>query len=105
MVDTYIVKDEEVRVILDDLRMIEDHLAQVKERKEYLTQLLYNHVNEHDRIIMVDENGVEIELATWKYAKDSMMFDSKRFQVEHKDMYDQYTKPKKGGRTLRIKHD
>lgn len=104
MVSSFNATDnQEVKDIVDDLRRIREHLAQVKDQEEYLKQKLYNHVNEHERIVMIDADGVEIELATWKYSADSKRFDGKKFQEDHKDLYDQYTKVQPGSRTLRIK--
>lgn len=44
-------------------------------------------------------------LATFKYAKDSEKFDSKRFQKEHPELYNQYLINQKGSRRFLLKGD
>lgn len=104
MTTTYVANDnEEVKTILDDLRKIKDHLSEVKDHEQYLIQKLYNHVNEHDRIVLVDEDGIEKVLATWKYNKDSKHFNSKKFKEENSSLYEKYCELKPGSRTFRLK--
>jgi archaellum component FlaC len=104
MVSTYNANgNKEVQDILDDLRRIKEHKEQIKMMEEDLTQKLYNHVNEHDRIITVDADGVEKELATWKYAANSTRFDGKRFKEAHADLYKEFSVVQLGSRRLLLK--
>ena len=104
MVSKFIANDNtEVQVIIDDLRRVREHLAQVEKMEKDLIQKLYNQVNEHEIIVMVDEDGIEHELATWKYSKDSVRFDGKKFKEDHADLYKEYSKVQLGSRRLIIK--
>lgn len=50
--------------------------------------------------ILVDSHG--IELATWKYNKDSEKVDSKRLQLEYPEVYNQVAELVAGARVFRI---
>lgn len=54
-----------------------------------------------DSELLVDETGGK--LATYKAAKDSMVFDKDRFKAEHADLYAEYQKQQQGSRRLLIK--
>lgn len=105
MVSTFVVKDEneDIRDLLDDIRRVREFISNCKDEEKRLMQLLYNKVNEHERIITVDSDGVEKELATWKYSAEKKMFNTKLFKELQPDIYKAFEYSQAGSRTLRIK--
>lgn len=102
MTDTTMIANNDVIELLDEIKRVREHKESVIEQEKYLVQRLYNIVNEHDRFITVDEYGIEKELATWKYAKDSERFDAKKFKEFDSALYADFVKITPGARTLRI---
>jgi len=49
----------------------------------------------------VDDTGKTI--ATWKAAKESQTFDTKRFSIEHPEEYAEYVVTKAGSRRFLLK--
>lgn len=99
---TKFTANEEVLELLSELKRVRDHKDKVIEQEKYVTQRLYNLVNEHEEIVSIDEHGISKVVATWKYSKDSERFDSKSFKEAHPVTYNEYVKITPGSRTLRI---
>lgn len=97
---SFILSNEEVSLIVKQLRDNRELAKEVKKEEERLKQKLYNHMNEHDELVC-HETGVVI--ATWKYASDSWRFNADKFHDDHSDLYNQYKELKPGNRTLLIK--
>ena len=96
------IANQEILELLIEIQRVRDRKDDIIKQEKYLTQRLYNIVNEHERFVTVDEHGIEKEIGTWKYAKDTERFDSKSFKESNPSMYELYVKISPGARTLRI---
>ena len=101
MTNTMIANQETLELLVE-IQRVRDRKDDIIKQEKYLTQRLYNIVNEHERFVTVDEHGIEKEIGTWKYAKDTERFDSKSFKESNPSMYELYVKISPGARTLRI---
>jgi hypothetical protein len=102
MTNATMIANNEVVELLAEIKRVRAYKESVAEQEKYLVQRLYNIVNEHDRFITVDEHGIEKEVATWKYAKDTERFDAKKFKEFDSALYADFVKITPGARTLRI---
>jgi hypothetical protein len=102
MTATMIANDEVIN-LLNEIQRVRDYKDDIIKQEKYLMQRLHNIVNEHERFIIVDEHGIEKEIGTWKYAKDTERFDSKALKESNPSIYQLYVKISPGARTLKVK--
>ena len=102
MTDATLMATEVILELLAEIKRIREFKERLSGEEKNLVQRLYNIVNEHDRFITVDEHGIEKEVATWKYAKDTERFDAKKFKEFDSALYADFVKITPGARTLRI---
>lgn len=102
MTSKMIANDETIE-LLNEIKRIRDYKDDCIKQEKYLTQRLYNIVNEHEVFITVDEYGVEKEVGTWKYSKDTERFDTKKLKESNPSIYQLYVKISPGARTLKVK--
>lgn len=98
--DGMIASTEEIERILRNIAEIRGELVRLKDVEKQMQDQLYLMVGENE---MVVDPHTGLELATWKYTKDSYQFDAPRFKEEQKSLYNEYLKPKAGHRVLKVK--
>jgi putative phage-type endonuclease len=81
------------------LQEVQSELRKLKTAEEQLKTGLQAYME--DAEVLADEDGKV--LITWKNTKPSKTFDSKRFQQEHPELYQQYLKESAGIRKFLIK--
>jgi putative phage-type endonuclease len=83
-------------------------LAQLKEIKDQIKELEASKdtIEEQTKLFMMDAEMLVYagkSIATWKAAKDSEKFDSKRFAEKHPDIYNQFLVKTPGSRRFLLK--
>lgn len=94
-----VTADEQALSAITALRELTALSKELDDKIEFRRAIVMKHLGENDTLI--DASGKV--LATWKAAKPSLRFDSKTFQLEHADIYDQYLKPSDVSRRFLIK--
>lgn len=96
-----VVANPDVIDLLKEIKAHRDIERAAKIRKEQAMQRLYNIVGEHEQV--ATEDGEVI--ATWKYGKDTEVFDKKSFVVVYPELYKDFVEVKPGVRKLDIKFE
>lgn len=91
--------DKEIAKLVEDLRNLKALQKQMKKQEESIIRKLALLMQENEELITDDG---EIML-TWKWTKESEMFDSLRFKEENPDIYSKYIKQKSAYRRLELK--
>lgn len=94
-----ITLNDEIRHIIADLTIAQEHEKRLKKQIEHLKQKLYNAMKENE--VIVDEDGCEV--VTWKQSDDVKRFNHKRFEQDNPALYAMYVELSPGSRRLLIK--
>lgn len=99
---SYMLSTVEIALIIKQLRDNRELAKELKKEEEQLKQKLYNHMNEHEELVCHETGQV---MATWKYSNDTQWFNGGKFQIDHRDLYDQYKELRPGSRRLILKDE
>lgn len=94
-----IVVKEDIIEALEQLKECKSQIATLEAAKDSIEEAVK--VLMGDAEMLVDVHGNT--LATWKTAKDSQKFDTKRFQKEQPELYSQYIITTAGSRRFNVK--
>lgn len=74
---------------IEALEKIKELKASIAEQEQIISSLEFNVKQElGENAVGTDENGRT--LVTWRTSKETVTFDRKRFEAEHKDLFDEY---------------
>lgn len=88
----------EIQEVVEELRTVREIADNTSEKQKYLENKIKIFMGINDTLI-----GNSGKIATWKSTKDSVTFDTKRFEIEHPALYEKYLKVREGHRRFLIK--
>jgi putative phage-type endonuclease len=83
----------------ESLKAIKEQYKAIEQSEETAKTIIMKELGEADTLISVAGDP----LVTWKKSKDSKRFDAKKFQADHPDLYDEYSKTQQGTRRFLLK--